>query len=113
MITVEQIIEEVKRLGREHPHAKYTEDDCSYLHGENGYKRCGCIVGVAIMNLDSSLEPTLQEADSKPGGLDVSGLLDLLKIEYTGDQVAWLMDVQSFQDARETWGDAVCAARKL
>lgn len=107
MITVEQIIEEVKRLGRENPNAKYTEDDCCYLYGDNGTGQCGCIMGVAIMNLDPSLKPTLEEADLVPWGLDIHGVLGLIGVKSTFDQVGWLINVQSFQDAGETWGTAI------
>ena len=104
MLTVERIIEEVRRLAALHPDAVYEKGRvCSYTTGKAG-AGVGCLVGQAILSIDPNLHDTLASHNSDP----ITGLLPVLGLEPD----SWLALVQRAQDTKKTWKNAVALADK-
>lgn len=104
MLTVERIIEEVRRLAALHPDAVYEKEHvCSYTTGKAA-DGVGCLVGQAILSIDPNLRDTLASHNSET----INGLLPVLGLERSN----WLTDVQRAQDRRKPWKDAVALADK-
>lgn len=113
-IQIQEIVGEVVKLAKERPEFVYKSADldgsCSYVGGrmrtpEEGK---GCIIGQALQRLGMPVEELL-----KHEGDDVVSLIIANPYIVGGDGFAdrdarsFLDYVQSLQDRKETWGDAV------
>lgn len=120
-ITVNRVIEEVRKIANERPDFVYADqplstptlqsNSCSYISASYGIPEGeGCIVGQALQKLGIS-EDALQEHE----GYIASGVLIRLDIhdqeesEHT-PELEWLDTVQSEQDTKKSWGEAIRVA---
>lgn len=112
MLTLQAIKEEVIRLATEYPDSVYrapsdTEIRCQYLRGKCGPGE-GCIIGQAIMKLDSSKQEVLKEADSGFNGEPIDEIMEELGIEeFNQSELDWLCNVQANQDRATPWGECI------
>lgn len=110
----EQLIEIVRRKAGQQPFMEYVPelryvgnginvpDSCKYMHDDGP----GCIIGHALFEaglIDGSLR-------DDPDGLNckvLEQLAETLELPLDEDELDWLCRVQGFQDAKQTWGNAV------
>lgn len=110
------LIKEIAALAEKYPENWYnspmpgTASDCSYLRGSNSEtKQLGCIVGQALQRCGvtkEQLEPI--EYNGINGVSDYIGLADAEQ-----QFVNWLSFVQSKQDRRTPWKNAVREADEM
>ncbi len=114
--TLDQLIEEVKRLANQNPDFVYqsiknTDDSrrCSYTESADDPNK-GCIFGQAILNLQPELKCVLNGS-----GASIKKLLFELGIidadpftqGYNNPDIEWCGVVQLQQDSERSWADAV------
>lgn len=120
--TIEQLIQEVKRLAEQNPDFVYQiwctscEASCFYTKSKTDPNK-GCIFGQAILNLQPELKELLQKVDDpRPDDASsVSRIKDLIQqweIKASIEQLDWCDDVQSAQDQEFTWANAVNFANR-
>lgn len=108
-ITTKDLVKEVKKIASENPDFIYAGKYCSYFGQEVGDPtgQC-CIIGQAFKNLN------IDTSGIKEGGKITSpniyiiihrGMVDI-QIDSDSD-VIWLAKVQSVQDRKDPWGEAV------
>ncbi len=109
--SVDQLIDEVKRLAQENPDFVYQKfpgkvrpiaGNCYYTKSANDLNK-GCIFGQAILNLQPDLKDFLLEVDNRT---DSNGIGQVLK-DLGFPRLTWCIDVQSNQDHGYCWKKAV------
>lgn len=112
--TAVDLMQQVRCLANEKPSFVYSEQEdydvgwgCSYVAARIGSpKGVGCIMGQALMALGIARH-TLAAWEQEAIASNVAALLDHLGVPTTGEQSAWLLDVQESQDQGLSWGEAV------
>lgn len=113
---VKKLRDEVVRLCREYPKARYQHPDrvdgnCSYFDGTVEYgpeNSCGCVVGIAARNI--SYGSFITEAARRESSSEDSCVLNVLKAigaDIDSTDAKLIKRVQSSQDAGTLWGDAL------
>ena len=116
MITAKDVVAKVRELAAESPDFVYptasrgNDVDCFYLPDER-FGQPACIFGQALLALGADRE-VLARADSNPIGTPVNALLGDLGVIKDDDSADWFWTVQSKQDTRTPWGEAVWVADK-
>ena len=117
MITIEQLILEVRRLAKESPNNKYVADNtdgssfhskaCFYNRGTCTNGATGCIFGQALKNLGS---PVPNQFDLGSGA-NIGAVL--AHVQYNikhSPLVDWCRNVQKAQDKDEPWSECIVDA---
>lgn len=117
MLTLDQIIAEIRTIAAESPYFIYTppegEAACLYVHTDPVTDEViegeGCIVGQALVRLGvdaDQLGGTLT-ADSVLRDLEKEGLLTTAPTGADESKLSWIRNVQCHQDSGVAWREAV------
>lgn len=101
-----ELISKVKELASDFPHAVYSEQQtCYYTRGRvyDGPDTPGCIFGQALRE---DYYEILVNNDQET----ITDVLELIGIDFDGDQGDWFLTVQEHQDKGEEWSEAVAIA---
>lgn len=106
-ITLDDIVAEVRNIATEQPHRVYVPTsigDCQY--GVGPANPHGCIIGYALRRLGRPIDN--EDGDISDLFAPDGPLNDIAPA--TRRPVQWLAEVQSEQDDRLPWGEAVATA---
>ncbi|MFF0498493.1 hypothetical protein ACFYU5_18960 [Nocardia aobensis] len=119
-IPLTEIIAEIRRIAAESPDYVYKPvvkpnslgiGTCEYVERSADGELVGsCIVGRALVNLGVPPEVLTFTDDFTPTAF---GLLADLDFDVRGAEIKWIQRVQSGQDQKMSWGDAVARADVL
>lgn len=115
-LTVDQIIDEVRKLASEHPATVYPgigdKNSCFYDKPDCG-PGTGCIFGQAMQRLGVSLDDLAGlQNEAQDGSKYIRVVMDRHSIEYTSVEGSWCMQVQQNQDVGRAWAMCVKLADK-
>jgi hypothetical protein len=106
--TTKDVVREVRRIAAENPDFVYTPSlngICSY-HATEGNPQ-GCIIGAALKSLGVDVDVLAGPANTILRHLGLEGVF---YIEDVSREAEWVQTVQSCQDCRKPWGEAVSLA---
>jgi hypothetical protein len=117
MITIEQLILEVRRLAKESPENKYTPEladetaslikACFYNKGKCTNGAVGCIFGQAFRNLGSPI-PLVYDNGNGAGIKSIFAGLDITHPNQ--NLIEWCLEAQRNQDSSYTWEKCITEA---
>jgi hypothetical protein len=109
MLTIEQLILEVRRLAKESPENTYTPEfsekesfikACFYNKGKCTNGAAGCIFGQAFRNLGSPIPPVYDNGN----GSAIMAIFNGLNLTHPNQNlIEWCLEVQRSQDSGDTW----------
>jgi len=111
-MTLDILVEEVRRLAAESPHAIYykpTAYGCSYINGDCGRGK-GCILGQAAKNVWPELFHVMEKGEFVAFSSYL--IYDVNGSTANGTQIEWLKSVQRHQDSGYTWSETVAFTDK-
>lgn len=110
MVNTKQMIEEVRKIASENPDFTYGGPRCSYFGSTLGVLegQC-CIIGQAFKNLGVDTAKLLsQEEDDFSPSVEHTITAGIVDVDILSDKdLDWLSSVQTCQDAKWSWEDAV------
>jgi len=96
------IIKAVRDLAEKYPETIYPRHSvpyCKYTEGDCG-PGSGCLIGQALQACGMKEKAEWADAQGKTSVM-------LLGLEVSSDELAWLKDVQLYQDRGRTWKKAI------
>ena len=109
---LQRVLAKVKELAKKYPAAVYKPTgSCKYTVGrvEDGPKRCGCLIGQALVSCRPTLKEKLSNLD-KSRNISFNHLcdkLDLIRTKNDENIAAKLSDIQYCQDSGYTWSESI------
>ncbi len=101
--TIDQLIDEVRKLANEKPDFVYerpiASGPCSYTKSKTSETE-GCIFGQAIFRLQPELKSYLCDCG-------INTLIQLLEIKASKQEIIWCCRVQGYQDRANSWKLAI------
>ena len=108
-INLDSLEVKVREIAEQYPDSRYkrTGDVCLYKQGDNGTSCSGCIMGLAIKDLDPDVYEDIDETINGP-------ITRILRVIYEiSSGTKWFEIVQKEQDNGRLWKECISMADEL